>query len=136
MTRNNASAQIRVAVSSCVPKKAWSRSGYCSTINVRRIRDRTLLRAGRAIGGSAPSSRLAFLLEGTIQKLSERGSEAVHLRMPPEQLATIDRAAERELTSRSELMRELLHLGLKARAMERLIASLEAESSKGKRSSD
>lgn len=59
-----------------------------------------------------------------MRKLSEHGSEVIHLRVPPEQLARIDRAAEREGLNRSDLIRELLSAGYEARVVERLIASV------------
>lgn len=61
------------------------------------------------------------------KKLSPKGSEAVHLRMPPEQLAMIDRAAESDGLNRSAEIRELLDEGYQARIIDRLIASVEVE---------
>ena len=60
-------------------------------------------------------------------KLSDAGSESVHFRAPPAQLARIDRAAEREGVNRSTVIRELIDAGYEAKAIEHLIASAEAE---------
>ena len=49
------------------------------------------------------------------------------MRMPPEQLARIDRAAESDGLNRSQEIRELIEEGYQARVIDRLIASTEAE---------
>ena len=61
------------------------------------------------------------------KKLSEAGSEPVHLRVDPAQLAMIDRSAEREGVNRSAVIRELIGVGYRARAIEHLIASAEVK---------
>lgn len=59
------------------------------------------------------------------RKLGETGSEAVHFRAPPEQVAKLDRAAKRAGKNLSAEIRELLDLGYRARAIETLIAETE-----------
>ena len=58
-------------------------------------------------------------------KLSPEGSEGVHLRMAPGQLAMIDRSAEREGVNRSAVIRELIGAGYRARAIEHLANAAE-----------
>jgi len=69
-------------------------------------------------------------------KLSDAGSESVHFRAPPAQVAKLDRTAARERKNRSLVIRELIKVGFEARATEHLIASAELERTYGKASED
>ena len=74
-----------------------------------------------------------ILLEGIMRKLSVEGSKAIQLRVPPAQLARIDRSAKRGGKSLSAEIRELINLGFEARAIEHLIGAGEPEGIKAKR---
>ena len=70
---------------------------------------------------------LAFFVGGCSmsRKLSDTGSEPVHLRVDPAQAAMIDRSAEREGVNRSAVIRELIGAGYRARAIEHLANAAE-----------
>jgi len=55
-----------------------------------------------------------------MRKLSKDGSSPVHLRLPPEELAQIDRTAELRQATRSEIIREAIQRGREQLALEQL----------------
>jgi len=59
------------------------------------------------------------------KRLSPTGSEAVHLRMAPAELAGIDRAAKLRQVTRSEIIRAAIQRGREQLALEQLIETAE-----------
>jgi len=59
------------------------------------------------------------------KKLSEQGSAPVHLRLPPAELDSIDRAAELRQVTRSQVIRLAIQRGREQLALEQLVKTAE-----------
>jgi len=60
-----------------------------------------------------------------VKKLSPEGSELVGLRMPPAEVAQIDRAAELRQETRSKFIRAAIRRGREELVIETLIAEVD-----------